>query len=204
MELSIIGRGALLGLTVAAPVGPIGVLVIRRSLSYGALIGLSTGLGAAVADASYAVIAALGLSLGPSSILSSPLFRVASAVMLLFMAYSTLRARPPETSDERPKERPSHARAFGETIALTLANPATIASFAAASTALGVGTSATPLVAVTFALSVLAGSAAWWLSLSAGTSAMRGKLGLGPSAMKWIGRASGVMLIGFAIMAIVR
>lgn len=202
MDSDIVGRGMVLGLAVAAPVGPIGVLVIRRSLAHGTLSGLATGMGAAAADAAYAAIAALGLSLGPAGLTSSPAFRWTSAALLVWMGISTLRARRPDAGDEAPVVAPSHARAFGSTVALTLANPATIASFAAASTALGVGTSARPGVALTFAASVLLGSAAWWLSLSAGTAAVRGRLG--PRAMRGIQIASGVMLLGFALMAILR
>lgn len=200
MEIEIVARGVLLGLAVAAPVGPIGVLVIRRSVERGASLGLATGLGAAVADAGYAAIAALGISVGPEGLTSSPAFRIASAALLVWLGVRTLRARDERASTEAPLGAAGHGSAFASTIALTLANPATIASFAAASAAIGVP--ARPGAALTFALSVLLGSSAWWLSLSLGTAAIRSRLGARP--LRAIRVGSGIMLLGFAVMALVR
>jgi threonine/homoserine/homoserine lactone efflux protein len=198
-EIALVARGFVLGFAIAAQVGPIGVLVIRRSLTDGMLAGLCTGMGAAVADASYAAIAAWGITAGAGSVTSSLLFRSLAAALLAWMGVRILRADPPVIALEPPRAA-SYGRAFASTVALTLANPATIASFAAASTALGVGTAAHPRALLGFAGSVLAGSAGWWLALSAILGAFRTRLG--PSALRGVQLVAGATLLGFAVLAL--
>jgi putative LysE/RhtB family amino acid efflux pump len=202
MEAGLVVRGAVLGLAVAAPVGPIGVLVIRRSVEGGAWLGLATGMGAAVADASYAAVAALGLGLGASAWSSSLPFRAVSAAILVWLAVRAVRARPAPATEVAPVELSSLGRAFASTVALTLANPATIVSFAAASTAIGVSRSAGIASAVLFAASVLAGSSAWWIALSVGSSSLRATLG--PRSRRAIDLASGFLLFAFALFSLLR
>jgi threonine/homoserine/homoserine lactone efflux protein len=201
MDLHIVQRGFVLGLAIAAPVGPIGLLVIRRSVAHGMLAGLSAGMGAAFADAFYAAIATLGIAAGASAVTTSLPFRVAAAVILAWLGVGTLRARPPAPDGNAPEPEPAHVEAFASTIALTLANPATLVSFAAASTAIGVGGTA-PHAVLAFAAAVLAGSATWWTLLSASTGALRSRLG--PRALRAVRLGAGAALLGFAVLAVLR
>ena len=154
MDLQIFARGFVLGFAIAAPVGPIGTLVIRRSLTHGLVAGLATGMGAAVADTIYAAAAALGVATGAEALTTSWPFRVFAAALLAWLAVR-IWLEPTSLRTAEPINAASHGRAFASTVALTLANPSTILSFAAASTAIGVGASSHPQGAVLFAAGIL-------------------------------------------------
>lgn len=184
-----------IGLAIAAPVGPIGVLVIQRTLRHGAAVGLATGLGAAVADAAYAAVGAWGVSglIAWLQGLRVPLALFGGA-FLLALAWRTWRSRPAAQAAALPR-RPGLAASFAGTVVLTLSNPATIVSFVAifgAVSARGVPGSPALMVA-----GVLAGSALWWLLLC-------GAVGLARSRFdaRWqlrVGRVSALMLAAFAL-----
>src|SRR5262249_7336872 len=88
-------RGAALGLAIAAPVGPIGVLCIRRTLADGRLNGFVSGLGAATADAAYGAIAAFGLTLVSSLLLGARMWvHLVGALFLCVLGVRTALARP--------------------------------------------------------------------------------------------------------------
>ena len=96
-DVATLGRGAALGFSIAAPVGPIGVLCIRRTLAGGRLAGLSTGLGAALADGCYGAIAALGLTAVTGALIGhQPWIRLAGGAFLLWLGVLTFRAKPGE------------------------------------------------------------------------------------------------------------
>ncbi|MDQ2104551.1 LysE family translocator [Azospirillum isscasi] len=196
-------KGLIIGFSIAAPVGPIGLLCIRRTLADGPAPGFVSGLGAASADAVYGAIAGFGVALVTDALIGAQVaLKLVGGVMLLWLGWSTLRARP--------AERPADARggaglagAYASTFALTLANPATILSFAAVFGGLGVsaaGDGNSTGVAALLVAGVFAGSALWWLGLSASVGAFRRRVT--PAAMLWINRASGAVLGGFGIAAL--
>jgi threonine/homoserine/homoserine lactone efflux protein len=189
-------RGAFLGLSIAAPVGPIGLLCIRRTLADGWRIGLATGLGAASADAVYGAIAAGGLG-ALSGLLVRQRFalQLAGGIFLLWIGIRTLRQRPP--ANPAPTQGPGLPGAFAATFALTLANPMTILSFVGlfAATGLGSGTSTAALVPLV--LGVFIGSATWWLGLSAAVSRLRDRVT--PGGMLWINRISGGAVAAYGL-----
>ncbi len=201
MDINFFLRSLLIGFSIAAPVGPIGVLCIRRSLTEGRLTGLVTGLGAATADAFYGSIAAFGLTL-----VSSFLIGQASWIRLvggLFLAYLGVK-----TLLSKPAERPAQARgmnlagAYSSTLLLTLTNPMTILSFAAIFAGLGAGLSGHGYgAAVSIVLGVFAGSSCWWLLLSSGASLLQRRLT--PGLLLWVNRASGLIILIFAIVILV-
>jgi threonine/homoserine/homoserine lactone efflux protein len=188
------------GFSIAAPVGPIGLLVIRRSAAHGRAAGLATGLGAAAADACYGAVAAFGLR-AVSDAMSARRRELALAggLFLLYLGVKTALARPAAAAAPAPGKG-GLAAAFASTFALTLANPTTIASFVAVFAALGLGSSPGTAAAVAMVAGVFAGSAAWWLLLSGGVSALRGRLG-GP-ALAWVNRGSGALLCAAALAAL--
>lgn len=204
-SLPVLLKGLAIGLSIAAPVGPIGLLCIRRTLADGTVHGFASGLGAASADAVYGAIAGFGVALVTDALVGSQTaLKLVGGLMLLWLGWSTLRARP--------AERPAAARtagglagAYASTFLLTLANPATILSFAAVFGGLGLapdsGTSGdSTAVAAVLVLGVFVGSALWWLALSASVGAFRRRVT--PAAMLWINRASGAVLGGFGIAAL--
>ena len=196
-----LGRGALLGFSIAAPVGPIGVLCIRRTLAEGRMTGLATGLGAAMADGVYGAIAALGLTWVTSMLVDQQMWiRGLGGAFLLWLGVTTFLARPSQRAAEASAK--GLAGAFATTFALTLTNPMTILSFVAVFAGLGLGTGATASVtaALALVLGVVISSAAWWLLLSAGVDLMRSRFD--ERRLAWVNRLSGAIITGFGVFAV--
>ena len=200
MTIELFARGLVIGFAIAAPVGPIGMLVIRRTLAEGRLLGLLTGLGAAVADALYGCVGAFGLTFITSFLVGYAFWtKLIGGLFLLWLGISTFRAKPREESTGASNVR--YATAFLSTLVLTLANPATILSFMAVFAGLGLGAKAGDYSAAGIVVAgVFIGSAIWWVILSGGISLVRHKLA--PGTMKWINRASGVFLLAFGLIAL--
>jgi threonine/homoserine/homoserine lactone efflux protein len=197
MDLETFRQGTLIGLAVAAPVGPIGILVIQRSLG-GALLGLATGLGAAVADAAYALTGALATAFVLRVFAAAWLIELVGAGLLAWLALRTFRQPPADVLPTRTTS--LHlARAFGETLFLTLANPATVVSFVAVAASRGLAQSGHAGV---FALGVFAGSAAWWLFLS--SSVRLASRRVTPKIQRLIRTTSSLILATFALLALAK
>ncbi len=191
MQVGLMLRGLAIGLSIAAPVGPIGVLCIRRTLAQGRAAGLASGLGAATADAVYGSIAAFGLTWASDLLLRQQAWlRLAGGAFLCYLGLRTLLARPaePAVPAEQRRDGPQNGPAalkgrallgaYLSTFLLTLTNPITILSFAAIFAGLGLASAGRDyLSAATLVLGVFLGSAAWWLLLSAGVGALRERIG---------------------------
>jgi len=202
IEFPLLIRGFLVGLAIAAPVGPIGILCIRRTLAGGMLSGLLSGLGAATADALYASIAAFGITaIATAAVEHASWIRLVGASFLVYLGVRTFLSRP--NLDSVPASRVTdHTATYASTFLLTVANPLTILSFVAVLTnaGLAVGTADYAGAAVLVA-GVFAGSAAWWLLLSYGVSRLR--LRIRETSMVWINRATGLALAAFGAAATV-
>jgi threonine/homoserine/homoserine lactone efflux protein len=188
-------QSLLIGLSIAAPVGPIGLLVIQRSLQRGTLVGLVTGLGAAAADASYGALGAFGVT---SLIHALSAARVPLALFggafLLWLAWRTWRSGPPLQAAHAGGGQRLWA-SFAGTFLLTLSNPATIVSFIALFGALagrGAPSSPWPMIA-----GVLVGSALWWLLLSGLVGRLRSRFDA--RVQRLVNRGSALVLAAFAL-----
>ena len=200
MDLNFFLRGLIIGFSIAAPVGPIGVLCIRRTLANGRASGLISGLGAATADAIYGSIAGFGLTF-----ISSLLIRHQGWLRLVggtFLCYLGLK-----TFFARPAEQPALAKgndllsAYASTFFLTLTNPMTILSFAAIFAGLGVGSAGgNYLSAGILVLGVFIGSALWWLILSSGVGMIWKKFN--SLGLRWINRISGIIITAFGLFVL--
>jgi threonine/homoserine/homoserine lactone efflux protein len=191
------GRGLAIGFAIAAAIGPIGMLCIRRTLVEGAGVGLISGLGAATADAFYASIAAFGLTAASDLLVGErrPL-GVVGGCFLVFLALRALRSRPQAAADRPPR---SLLSAYATTLGLTVANPATVLSFAAAFLGLGLA-GHDPITAAALVLGIFAGSAAWWVLLASVVSALRPRLN--PAALARLASGSSVLIGGLGLVAI--
>ena len=200
LTLPFILRGLILGFSIAAPVGPIGVLCIRRTLAQGRLTGFISGLGAATADAFYGAIAAFGLT-AVSSFLNDQQqwLRIVGGLFLLYLGGQTFFTKPAERAADAKAN--NLFQAYLSTVFLTLTNPATIISFTVIFASFGLTqtdgnfTSAAQLV-----LGVFLGSAAWWLTLSGLVGALRERFT--PQAMLWVNRFAGLLIAIFGIVAL--
>lgn len=193
--------GLIIGFSIAAPVGPIGVLCIRRTLAEGRLHGLVSGLGAATADAIYGGIAGFGLTFISDMLVQQQIWlRFFGGVFLCFLGLKTLLAKPSEKSPS--EKRTGLLGSYGSTFFLTLTNPMTILSFAAVFAGIGLGSTLVDYgSAALLVFSVFAGSALWWLILSGSVSLLRKKVT--PRVLRWINMVSGAIIMGFGVFALV-
>ena len=200
MDLSYFARGFAVGLAIAAPVGAIGLLCIRRTLAYGRLTGFVSGLGAATADAIYGAVAAFGLTAVSSTLVAQQhVVRLVGGAFLLYLGVRTATAEPAVASAAGSIG--NLGAAFGSTLALTLTNPTTILSFVAVFAGLGLGaTGGDRTSAVLMVCGVFLGSALWWLALSGVVGLFR--RALTTERLRWVNRLSGAVLIGFGAVAL--
>jgi threonine/homoserine/homoserine lactone efflux protein len=200
MDPALVLRGFILGFTIAAAVGPISLLVIRRTIAQGQLYGLVSGLGVATADATYGAIAAFGLAAVTDVLVDARVvLGLVGGLFLLWMAWQTIRSSPTEAATPAPTGRRGYAGAYLSILALTMANPMTILSFGALFAGLGVTSGATGDAAFVV-IGVLLGSAAWWVVLTAVVGRLRSRM-----TATWIHRinlASGLLIGAFALVAI--
>ena len=198
-DLFLLLKGLVIGLSIAAPVGPIGLLCIKRSLNQGMAMGLATGLGAATADGFYGGVAGFGLASISGFLMAeqTPL-RLVGGLVLLWLGLASFRDRP--AAERAAADGRGLLAAYGTTVLLTLTNPATIISFAAVFASVGLAeTAASYGAAASFVAAVFAGSALWWVMLSGAVSLVRARVT--PGAIRWINRGSGLVLIGFGVSA---
>lgn len=193
-------RGMLIGFSIAAPVGPIGVLCIRRTLAEGRAYGLASGLGAATADAFYGGIAGFGLTFISSVLVSQQIWlRLLGGIFLCYLGVRTLLAAPAQNAASARGK--GLIGAYASTLFLTLTNPLTILSFAAVFSGFGLAAGARDYGgAMLLVLGVFAGSALWWLVLSGGVGLLRNHMNIG--WLRWVNIASGVVITGFGLVAL--
>jgi len=201
MDSGLFIRGLVIGFSIAAPVGPIGVLCIRRTLADGRACGFLSGLGAATADAFYGCVAGFGLTVISSFLVDQRSWiQLIGGVFLLALGVRTLRSAPAEQAAAAASG-PGLAAGYLSTLFLTLTNPMTIISFAGIFAALGVAdTGGDPAAAGLLVAGVFTGSAAWWLILSGGVGLLRERLASG--VLVWVNRASGAVLLAFGAVAV--
>jgi threonine/homoserine/homoserine lactone efflux protein len=200
MNIAFLLRGLIVGFSIAAPVGPIGVLCIRRTLAEGRASGLVSGLGAATADAIYGCIAGFGLTFISSILISQQgWLRLIGGGFLCYLGLKTFLAKPAEQAASAGGN--GLVGAYGSTFLLTLTNPMTILSFAAVFAGLGVASASGNYVSAgALVLGVFMGSALWWLILSGSVGMFRTRFN--PHGLRWVNRISGVIITGFGLLAL--
>ncbi len=193
-------KGLLVGLVIAAPVGPIAMLCITRTLSEGRVAGLATGLGAAVADSLYGAIAGFGLT-ALATLLEEQGFwlRLGGGAILVLMGARTLLAPPHER--QVGAIHGGLVFDFSSTFILTLANPVTILVSAAIFAGLGHGAQDAGVASVgMLVLGVFCGSLAWWLFLIFSSGAVRSWFN--PEHMRWMHRIAGAGIAIFGAIVV--
>jgi threonine/homoserine/homoserine lactone efflux protein len=199
MDPALLFRGLVLGFTIAAAVGPISLLVIRRTLAEGRVVGLVSGMGVATADATYGGIAAFGLTAVTELLVDwRRALGLVGGAFLLWLAWKTATAVPGEAATATTTRR-GLPGAYLSTLGLTLTNPMTILSFAALFVGLGVtGGDAAGATALT--LGVFLGSASWWVVLTTVVGAFRSRIT--PNGLRRVNLVSGLLIGAFAVIAI--
>jgi threonine/homoserine/homoserine lactone efflux protein len=206
VTLDLFLRGLAIGFAIAVALGPIGLLVIRRTVDRGWAHGFLSGMGVATADALYGAIAAFGLTAITEFLvgIDRPLGVVGGAV-LVALAFRSLRSALRSTGDATPAGAQAEGRldgplaAFGSMVALTATNPATILSFAALFASIGAGTGG-PAGALAVVIGVFTGSVAWWALLTGAVAGLRARLT--PRVVRGLNIVSAVVIGGFGLVAI--
>ncbi|RPI71829.1 MAG: LysE family translocator [Ignavibacteriales bacterium] len=199
MDFTFFLKGIAIGFIMAIPIGPIGIMCIRKTLTEGRLSGLIIGLGAATADLFYGCVAAFGLTVISDTLTDYRIWiRIVGGVLLLFLGVKTFRAQP---KDPKLKTTGSgRLRSYLTVIVLTLTNPLTIFAFIAVFAAFGLGDGLSFFSAAILVAGVFIGSCLWFLLLSSGTILFRKKLDL--VGLKWVNKIAGILIIisGFIVI----
>jgi len=188
-------KGLLFGFLLAATVGPMWVLCFRRTVEHGALAGLASGMGIAVADGIYGAVAAFGLTAISGFLVGQSFWLgLIGGIFLIYLGIRSLLAKPVLAHETR-QEHAGLAADFLSTLGLTLANPPTILAFVAIFAGLGLAASDFGGAALVV-LGVFLGSAFWWVILASGASWLRKRAGA--KLFRAINIVSGLSILGFA------
>lgn len=185
-----------MGFSMAAPVGPVGVLCIRRTLRSGWLSGFTTGLGVAIADSLFGLIAGLGLTAVSTTLLEKNIWiHWVGSVALIVIGWQIFRSEPPRAQVEVKRE--SQWMNFLSAFVLAVTNPLTVLSFAAVFLGLGIGseTAGRGQLTLLFVAGIFFGSCLWWGILSLGAAYFR--RWLTPERLLWVNRACGAVIFLF-------
>ena len=202
MTIPIFLKGLIIGFSIAAPVGPIGVLCIQRTLTGGYRSGLFTGLGAATADAAYGMIAAFGLTAVSDFMIRQKLwFGLIGGMFLCFLGVRALLQKTDRTVTVMNSM--SYIQDYASIFFLTLTNPMTILFFIGIFSGFDViGELDHFSTATVLVLGVFLGSSLWWLSLSTFTGIFRNRFSTRVTPI--INRVAGVVIILFGLTTFVR
>lgn len=201
MTLEMFVKGLIIGFSIAAPVGPIGVLCIRRTLEYGRWIGFVSGLGAATADAFYGLVAGLGLTIVTRFLIDQQSWlHVIGSVFLCYLGIRIFFSKPSEEAAKAKGKGRNVFKAYASTFLLTMTNPVTILSFLAIFSSLGMAKNESSIASLLLVVGVFLGSVFWWLLLSqmAGLLAKR----VGNRFFKCVNYVSGAVLVAFGVYGV--
>ncbi len=202
MEINPFLRGLAVGFAIAAPVGPVGLLCIQRTLQQGRRYGFASGLGAATADAFYGLVAALGLTMIAGMLVAQQRwFSLAGGIFLLVLGARIFVSAPPDRSSAEVTG--SLAGAYLTTLLFTLTNPVTILTFVTVFAGLGLAEVERGYMAAALLVAgVFCGSTLWWFLLSGAFSWLRDRIN--QRALKWVNRLAGIILTVFGLLALAR
>jgi len=199
IELLFLVQGVIIGFSMAVPVGPVGILCIRKTLAEGHARGLIIGMGAATGDALYASLAAFGLTFISDSIAANQFwFRLIGGGVLLFLGVRTFYARPKD-----PKihlESTGILRSYIYAFLLVITNPVTVFAFIAVFAAFGLGHAMNIFSASLLVVGVFTGSGLWFLTLSYIATQFRDKLD--KDGFRWVNRIAGILILISAVIAL--
>jgi threonine/homoserine/homoserine lactone efflux protein len=200
MEIIFFIKGLIIGFAMAVPIGPVGIMCIRKTLAEGHSRGLIIGLGAATADSLYGSIAAFGLTFVTDMISSQQFWlRLIGGGLLLFLGIRTFRAKRKDSAI--PFDNKGSLSSYVSAFLLAFTNPVTIFAFIAVFAAFGVGQQLNIISACILVLGVVAGSFLWFLTLSYVATLFRKKLDSG--GLRWVNRISGILIMLSGLAAFV-
>jgi threonine/homoserine/homoserine lactone efflux protein len=200
MYVDFLLMGIVIGFSIAAPIGPVGILCIKRTLTEGRMVGFASGLGAATADLLYACIAGFGLTIISDILLGYQIWlHVIGGVFLICLGLWTLFSQP--SGQPVSGNGDGMIRAYSSTFFLTLTNPVTIILFAGFMAGFGAGSAGNDYLSTSMVvIGVFIGSMLWWAILAIGVSTVQNKVN--SNVLRWVNRISGMIIAGFGIAAL--
>ncbi|MDO8838681.1 MAG: LysE family transporter [Parvibaculum sp.] len=213
IDLGLVVNGVAIGLAVAAPIGPVNLIVIRRTLRYGQINGFLSGCGAAAGDALFAVIAAFGITQAIDFVFRiETLLQIVGGCFLLGLGLRTWFARPHAAVGSNENENANvsaamaaaTAKVFATTFVLTVTNPATMLGFLAIFGGVaGLASAGDDYVhAATVVVAVAVGSLLWWASVSGFVSLFRHRMT--DRLLALVNRVSGGLIVVFGAVVLIR
>lgn len=197
--------GIAIGIAVAAPIGPVNLIVIRRTLRFGSLVGFLSGAGAAVGDGIFAAIAGFGLTAAIEFVVRhEQTLQLVGGIFLIVLGLHTFRAHP-HLGDEGPEKLSgATARVAATTFVLTITNPATMLGFIAIFGGISGFTAQGQSYAhaATLVGSVFGGSALWWAGLSGFVSLFRQRMN--DRLLEIVNHVSGGLITIFGVVVLGR
>jgi len=197
--MNLIIKAIIIGFSIAAPVGPMAILCINRTLNTGFLIGIITGLGIATADAVYGCIVGFGLTAVSNYLIThKTIIHIIGGLILCYLGIKILFSKP-QSKVAEPKISGNYLSAFFS----TLMNPMTIIAYIAVLSGIGIGiTNPDVLHAIAVVLGIFVGSSIWWLILSTAVTVARRKTN--PTVTRGINILSGLIILGFGVWIIIQ
>jgi len=191
-------KGIIVGISTSAPLGPLGILCIQRTINKGVLSGLVSGLGAAVADIIYAAIAGFGISIIADFLKEyQMLIRILGGIVLLIVGIMIFRSNPIKQIRQQKAQKRNYVSDFISSFVITFTNPITIVVFGAVFASLGLDqvTNLNPIVLTL--LGIFAGALLWWLALTIFINIFRNKIRL--RNLWWINKITGIVVSVFGL-----
>ncbi len=194
-------KGMLCGFVIAAPVGPVGVLCIKRTLQRSFAAGLLSGIGAATADAIFGMVAAFGLHFVAEFLVNnSHWLRLVGGILMIAIGLYEL-FTPPQEKTRKPVTANGVVGWYVSTFLLTITNPITILSFGAVFVVAEAVVSKGDLAAAwTLILGVFGGSALWFVSLAGFTRMFHHMIDV--KGLRVVSRTSGMLVIFFGVVVL--
>ena len=198
-ELDLLIRGALAGVIIAAPVGPVNVLCMQRTVLKGWRAGVISGLGSAAADTLYGAIAGFSITF-VIAFLERELawIRLAGGILLAVIG-AVYFFKPPASLNKKGEDESGPPADFHSTLLLTLTNPTTVLSFLAVFAALGLAQRREWWLTSIMVGGIFCGSMAWWVILSSVVNRLRDRMT--DRALRWMNRVAGLAIGGFGVVS---
>jgi threonine/homoserine/homoserine lactone efflux protein len=196
MQIELLLRGALAGLAISAPVGPVNVLCISRTLSKGRAAGIVSGFGAAAADTIYGAIAGFSISFVIAWLIRELFWlRLVGGILLIVIGIVYYFHKPKSLKESAGEAAHSD---FVTTFLLTLTNPTTVLSFLAVLATLGLGGHRPATLSLFLVVGIFAGATFWWILLALISGHFRDRFN--DRAVLWMNRIAAFAIGGFGLV----
>lgn len=202
MILNLLITGIVVGFLVAMPVGPIGILIIQRTVNKSRLSGYMSGLGAALADLIYAIVAAYSLTFIIELVRHNQLaFQILGGMAVVAIGLHIFFKNPVKDFKKFKRKGNTPIQDLTSTLLLTLANPITIFAFLALLASSGITfTLERPYQTMFLVIGVFAGACIWWLSLIELVYLFKHRFNL--RVLWWFNKIAGIAVMLFVVITL--